>query len=500
MRRQLRVNSSNRNSRAGVQRGYLLNDDPNSSTAPIVGSSHPAVNSTLSAEEKAAWRCSHCYVSKLSSIFLIVYNSAILRKHQLYSKAPKVTTRFVKIVVYTTKKMILFQSIDLKCLNKDVVTQKMLNSQRKRSARSPLFLSLKNEGNLLLLGTNKGLIIFALDEDTSRPRLVLQRERLDGSVDQNSKMEHCQEERLMQAPGGIGAFDIAESSNLFCLVAGGKCPKFTLQKVILWDDAMQNILLDIEFSSPVKYVSFKSLDNRIFLFVLFTTKIIIYQVDLPFSCTKIYESDMYWNEFAAFGVSNSYLAKSCTIAFPARNKGQLHIVEIDHSNSIPFTSICSGHDHAISCIAVSKSGHLVATTSTHGTLIRIWHAKSGSMKYELRRGTDEADIYSMVFDPAATKLCVASDKGTVHIFNLELLEEKKPSISSAYLPKYFSSDWSFAFCSIPYLTRCIVKFKESRSGMHNTILIACDNGNLYTLVFDPIKGGEASVTSFFNFL
>ena len=109
LRRQLRVNSSNRNPR-GIQRGYLLNDDPNSSTAPIVGSSHPAANSALSAEEKAVWRCDHCCVSVSIFVSLIDLHSVPFHKHRLYLRDQKEIIRFVEIVDCITKKKIFFQA------------------------------------------------------------------------------------------------------------------------------------------------------------------------------------------------------------------------------------------------------------------------------------------------------------------------------------------------------------------------------------------------------
>lgn len=61
LRRQLRVNSSARG-RGYVQRGYLIHDENSSSMPFIVGASHPT-QGALSPEEKAIWRCSHCYCS-----------------------------------------------------------------------------------------------------------------------------------------------------------------------------------------------------------------------------------------------------------------------------------------------------------------------------------------------------------------------------------------------------------------------------------------------------
>eukprot|EP00842_Homolaphlyctis_polyrhiza_P004905 jgi/Hompol1/5415/HPOL_004412-RA len=61
---------------------------------------------------------------------------------------------------------------------------------------------------------------------------------------------------------------------------------------------------------------------------------------------------------------------------------------------------------------------MVATASERGTLIRVFDRRTGTLTNELRRGADYAEIYSLSFNTASTRICVASDKGTVHIFNL----------------------------------------------------------------------------------
>lgn len=61
---------------------------------------------------------------------------------------------------------------------------------------------------------------------------------------------------------------------------------------------------------------------------------------------------------------------------------------------------------------------MLATTSSRGTLIRVWDTVTGKLVRELRRGSDKAEIYGVSFRPDEQELCVWSDKGTVHIFSL----------------------------------------------------------------------------------
>jgi WD repeat-containing protein 45 len=76
------------------------------------------------------------------------------------------------------------------------------------------------------------------------------------------------------------------------------------------------------------------------------------------------------------------------------------------------------HNTAITTLAVTPSGRLLATTSVRGTLVRVWDTATGKQARELRRGTDQAEIYGVAFRPDEAEICVWSDKGTIHVFSL----------------------------------------------------------------------------------
>jgi WD40 repeat protein len=82
-------------------------------------------------------------------------------------------------------------------------------------------------------------------------------------------------------------------------------------------------------------------------------------------------------------------------------------------------SIIAAHTTSIATLTLSATGNMLATSSEKGTLVRVWDAYSGSLIKELRRGTDQAEIYGVAFRPDEQELCVWSDKGTVHIFTLQ---------------------------------------------------------------------------------
>lgn len=191
-------------------------------------------------------------------------------------------------------------------------------------------------------------------------------------------------------------------------------------------------------------------------------------------------------------------------------------------------NLIQGHDSSLGCFALSFDGKLLATASEKGTLIRIWDSQTGEKIQELRRGADHAEIQSICFSPKTAQwLAVSSDKGTVHIFKIlraeaqiapEQMQPKKKKEGNAnasgadgggggggaeeppqpadnpksslisfraVLPKYFSSEWSFAQFRVP-VVKSIVAF----GAQENTIVVVSANGTFYKAEFDPKKGGD----------
>jgi WD40 repeat protein len=105
------------------------------------------------------------------------------------------------------------------------------------------------------------------------------------------------------------------------------------------------------------------------------------------------------------------------LAFPATQDGHVCITGIGENAAV--TSIIPAHESPLAALAVDFFGNLLATASEKGTLIRVFEIKSGRLLCELRRGADRAEIFSIEFSRDGSKLCVASDKGTVHIFSLD---------------------------------------------------------------------------------
>ncbi|KAK6921351.1 LOW QUALITY PROTEIN: hypothetical protein RJ641_015029 [Dillenia turbinata] len=244
----------------------------------------------------------------------------------------------------------------------------------------------------------------------------------------------------------------------------------------------------------------------------------------------------------------SHHSNTSMLACPGLQQGQ---VRVEHFG-LNLTKLICAHDSHIACFTMTMDGLLLPTASMRGTLIRIFNTMDGThlqekfvssdmkhpwiqylSKIQVRRGVDKAAIYSIAFSPNVQWLAVSSDKGTVHIFSLRvrvvgedpsgyspaaqnstLLSQNStsslealispkvganPALSFSFmkgvLPKYFSSEWSFAQFHLPEDTQTIAAF-----GSHNTVMFVGMDGSFYKCSFDPVNGGEMIQQEYVRFL
>ncbi len=57
--------------------------------------------------------------------------------------------------------------------------------------------------------------------------------------------------------GGIGIVEMLYKSNILALVGGGKYPKYSRNKVILWDDNQGKVIAELSFTTYIKSVKMK---------------------------------------------------------------------------------------------------------------------------------------------------------------------------------------------------------------------------------------------------
>lgn len=282
--------------------------------------------------------------------------------------------------------------------------------------------------------------------------------------------------------GTLSAVIPLHTSSLLFLIGGGRSPLYPPNKVILWNDTICKEVAELEFREKVRGL----VCRRGWFAVALRRRVVVFE--LGELVTRYGEWDTCDNPRGLLAMATG--AFSTLLAIPGRQMGHVQLLHlppcrspepIGPPSSAPPQpppaptkhpiSIIVAHTTALTTLSCPPSGRLLATTSSRGTLVRIWDSLTGKLSRELRRGTDKAEIYGVAFRPDERELCVWSDKGTVHVFALAVgsgASNRQSSFSPLTpflpLPKYFDSEWSYAQYRIPsQLSHIALSSTSSRS-------------------------------------
>ncbi|ETW84588.1 hypothetical protein HETIRDRAFT_382224 [Heterobasidion irregulare TC 32-1] len=288
--------------------------------------------------------------------------------------------------------------------------------------------------------------------------------------------------------GTLSAAVPLHSSSLLFLLGGGGSPRYPPNKVVFWDDALGQEVAELEFREKVRGITCR----RGWLAVALRRRVVVFEIGA--AVTRYGEWDTCDNPRGLLAIATGPYATLLSV--PGRQTGHVQLIHLPPCRppepigpppSIPPRpppqptkhphSIIVAHNSALTTLAVPPSGRLLATTSLRGTLVRIWDTATGKQIRELRRGTDQAEIYGVAFRPDETELCVWSDKGTIHVFALAIRSgaNRQSSLSSLTpylpLPKYFDSEWSYAQFRIPTQSSHISLSQQTSQHRSNTDLV-----------------------------
>eukprot|EP00762_Andalucia_godoyi_P005774 ANDGO_06978.mRNA.1 Autophagy-related protein 18a len=301
------------------------------------------------------------------------------------------------------------------------------------------------------------------------------------------------------ASGGIGVVEMLYRTNILALVGGGAIPAFPPNQVIFWDDHAMAAVGQLTFPEVVLSVKLR----RDKIVVVTKSNVFIYNFD-NFDLIAKHPTADNANGVVALSTSPSH----AVLATLARQVGYARVENYSARKSIMFKA----HESAIRFMALTPDGSLLATCSEKGTIIRIFDTSSDCAApiAELRRGTQPADIYSIAFSHDGTMLAAYSDKGTLHLFvnpvktrqpssaasgSEDVVQNQKSmfSFASSFLPRYFSSEWSFANWKGPEVP-AICAFGSNP----NTIILTTCEGEYFEVTYDPVKNSMNS-TAFHRF-
>lgn len=307
--------------------------------------------------------------------------------------------------------------------------------------------------------------------------------------------------------GGIGYVEMLFRCNILALVGGGRNPRYPPNKVMIWDDHQNRCIGELSFRSEVKAVKLR----RDRVVVVLEHKIYVYN----FADLKLVDHIETIANPKGLCALCPYSSNTVLVC-PGLQKGHVRVELYDSKK----TTLIPAHESSLGCFALNFDGSRLATCSEKGTLVRVFDTASGDLVQELRRGADRAEIYSICFNYNSRWLALSSDKGTVHVFALKKDQKRaeqdakaeadkkeeeagkkkanpKSSLSfmRGVLPKYFSSEWSFAQFRVPDV-RTIVAFGSEK----NSLIVVSSDGSFYKALFDPENGGDCVQESYAKFI
>ena len=281
-------------------------------------------------------------------------------------------------------------------------------------------------------------------------------------------------------------------SNILAFVGGGDYPKFSPNKITIWDDHQGKIVSQIRFNSDVIKVKIRKdsiigvLQDKIYIFNISTLETI-----------DVLET--YPNPNGIFSISNA--DNELLLAYPSpQMKGRVQIENYNLAilgTNKSETKIINAHESQLAYISMNNQGTIIATASDKGTLIRIFLiSKADQPIVALKRGKKNVKMNWLVFSPDNEIIGSTSDSGIIQVFNIREInkliidkkneEEKKDSKNNKKEKsiKINIKEKSFGQFKIPE-SQSIMGFYQSQR-----IIIITDSGKYYKITYDTKEGCE----------
>ena len=280
-----------------------------------------------------------------------------------------------------------------------------------------------------------------------------------------------------------------KKSNILALVGGGTLPKFSKNKIVIWDDHQGKIMIQIRFNSNIIKVKLREdciisiLENRIYLLDINTLE----TIDIL---------DTFDNPNGIFSMSN--INNKLNIAFP-QNKGK---IQLEYYNIIKEnfkkdeTKIINAHESFIAFLTLNNEGNVLATASDKGTLIRLFNVYNQEMIAELRRGTKNTTINCLAFDINTEFIACTSEVGTVHIFYIheinKLFEKNEDKTKSNNEGNKKEKNKNTKLIKVKERSFAKFKVQEKKSILrfvqNNSFIVLTSDGKFYKAFFDTKDG------------
>jgi WD40 repeat protein len=219
----------------------------------------------------------------------------------------------------------------------------------------------------------------------------------------------------------LSLFSFLYQTNIFCYVL-----EKNRMEIIIWDDKEKKEIASIHSVAPVKALCMRN--NHL----IFCTESYVYIYGFPsLNFVTKYESTRNMR-----GLLKSSIKEKAVFAFPCGELGAINVVDFGVDRHI---ITIKAHQNAINNIELSADGDTVVTCSERGTVIRMYETSQGQLLREFQRSRSIADVYSMTISESRKYLVVASNKGTIHLYSLGIINNgwfssREGSTKKIYLP------------------------------------------------------------------
>ncbi|WKY02180.1 hypothetical protein Q1695_015862 [Nippostrongylus brasiliensis] len=280
--------------------------------------------------------------------------------------------------------------------------------------------------------------------------------------------------------GGVKVVSILHRSNVIVFVGGGSYAKFPTNTVMVWDDKLQELVLEVTVAGGPILNVFLSYSK---LIVFQDRRIHVFQFPSP--CKLIRTVEIRYNPTGLAAIGCDFNGTSQLLAYPGFKVGSVQLVSLSNMSECASLSPrgIDAHRTEVTQLALNNQTTLLATGSTQGTVIRIFDANAPSSRLlmEFRRGADPCNLHCLQFSACSSFLAVSSDKGTIHIFAVRDSDEtKKGLLHKVGLSK--GEMRSVAQISLePRVLAC--GFIKGTSSTMQSIVAICQDGSYHRFSF-----------------
>ena len=211
--------------------------------------------------------------------------------------------------------------------------------------------------------------------------------------------------------GGIKIIEMLYNTNLLVLVGGGKNPKFSKNKVILYDESSSKIITEFSILDYINNVKIKN--DRIF--IVSDKNIIILSL---FNFKLIDKIDTYQNKKGLIAIT--YENDVNYLAYPIKAVGFINI-KIYKNYQIENDDIINAHEDELACINFDKNKYL-ATSSVNGKYLRIFKVENKVFLYQFKFPCC-LSVINIEFDESDFVLC-STNVGKVYVFSLKNVKKE----------------------------------------------------------------------------